>query len=36
MVDVDIAKDQLDLLLNEYYLHPNGQIPAYNWVFGDM
>ena len=36
LVDVDFAKDQLDLLLKEYYLHPNGQIPAYEWAFGDV
>lgn len=36
MVDVDFAKQQLDLLLRELYLHPNGQIPAYEWNFGDV
>lgn len=36
LVDVDFAKDQLELLLKEYYLHPNGQIPAYEWSFGDV
>jgi hypothetical protein len=36
MVDPDFAKDQLLLLLNESYLHPNGQIPAYEWNFGDV
>jgi hypothetical protein len=35
LVDVDFAKDQLELLLSEDYLHPNGQIPAYEWAFGD-
>ncbi len=35
-VDVDFAKDQLDLMLREYYMHPNGQIPAYEWNFGDV
>ena len=35
-VDVDFAKDQLDLMLREFYLHPNGQIPAYEWNFGDV
>ncbi len=35
LVDVDFAKDQLELLLKEYYMHPNGQIPAYEWAFGD-
>jgi hypothetical protein len=36
LVDVDFAKDQIELLLKEYYLHPNGQIPAYEWSFGDV
>jgi mannosylglycerate hydrolase MGH1-like protein len=35
-VDVDFAKGQLDLLLQEYYLHPSGQIPAYEWNFSDV
>jgi hypothetical protein len=35
-VDVDYAYDQLDLLLREMYLHPIGQIPAYEWNFGDV
>ena len=35
-VDVDFAKQQLDLLLQEYFLHPTGQIPAYEWNFGDV
>jgi hypothetical protein len=35
-VDVDFAKEQLDMLLNETYLHPSGQIPAYEWNFGDV
>ncbi len=34
--DVDFAKNQLDLLLRETYLHPNGQIPAYEWNFSDV
>jgi mannosylglycerate hydrolase MGH1-like protein len=34
-VDPDFAADQLDLLLRERYTHPNGQIPAYEWNFGD-
>ena len=33
-VDVDFAKEQLDLLLQENFLHPTGQIPAYEWNFG--
>jgi len=36
MVDPDFAKEQLDLLLRERYVHPNGQIPAYEWNFGDV
>jgi hypothetical protein len=36
MVDIDFAKDQLDLMLRELYLHPSGQIPAYEWNFGDV
>ncbi len=36
MVDLDFAKSQLDLMLRETYLHPNGQIPAYEWNFGDV
>ena len=36
MVDLDFAKQQLDLMLHEVYLHPNGQIPAYEWNFGDV
>ena len=31
LVDVDFAKEQIELLLNERYIHPNGQIPAYEW-----
>ncbi len=36
LVDPDFGKDQLDLMLRETYLHPNGQIPAYEWNFGDV
>jgi len=36
LVDVDFAKDQIELLLKENYLHPNGQIPAYEWAVGDV
>ena len=36
MVDLDFAKQQLTLLLKERYLHPNGQVPAYEWNFGDV
>jgi hypothetical protein len=35
-VDVDFAKEQLELLLQEYFLHPTGQIPASEWNFGDV
>lgn len=36
VVDIAFAKQQLNLMLNELYLHPNGQIPAYEWNFGDV
>ncbi len=36
LVDVDFAKDQIELLLRTEYLHPNGQIPAYEWNFSDV
>src|SRR5438874_8864020 len=36
LVDPEFAKEQLILLLREWYLHPNGQIPAYEWSFGDV
>jgi hypothetical protein len=36
LVDVQFAKDQLVLILREWYMHPNGQIPAYEWNFGDV
>ncbi|MFN8373177.1 MAG: glucosidase [Anaerolineae bacterium] len=36
MVDPEWAKRQLILLLREWYMHPNGQIPAYEWAFGDV
>jgi hypothetical protein len=35
-VDVDFAKEQLDLLLRANYLNPSGQIPAYEWNFSDV
>ena len=37
-VDIDpfFAKEQLILVLQEYYMHPNGQIPAYEWNFSDV
>jgi len=34
--DPDFSKSQLGLLLREWYMHPNGQIPAYEWAFGDV
>jgi hypothetical protein len=36
LVDPDFAKDQLILLLREWYMHPNGQLPAYEWAFSDV
>jgi Glycosyl hydrolase family 63 C-terminal domain len=36
VVDSDFAKEQLLLLLREWYMHPNGQVPAYEWAFGDV
>jgi len=36
IVDPDFAKRQLLLLLREWYMHPNGQRPAYEWAFGDV
>ncbi len=36
VVDPDFAKNQLDLLLRNDYIHPNGQMPAYEWNFGDV
>ncbi|MCB9108117.1 MAG: glucosidase [Anaerolineales bacterium] len=36
MVDPDFAKDQLELMVCQQYLHPNGQIPAYEWNFSDV
>jgi hypothetical protein len=35
-VDIDFAKSQLELMLREIYLHPSGQIPAYEWNFSDV
>jgi len=35
-VDIDFAKEQLRLMTNQVYLHPNGQIPAYEWNFSDV
>ena len=36
MVDAEFAKQQLVLMLRNDYLHPNGQLPAYEWNFGDV
>jgi hypothetical protein len=36
LVDEEFGKQQLDLMLQAQYLHPNGQIPAYEWNFGDV
>ena len=36
LVDEDFGKQQLDLMLHERYLHPNGQLPAYEWNFSDV
>jgi hypothetical protein len=36
IVDSDFAKEQLMLMLREWYMHPNGQLPAYEWAFGDV
>ena len=36
LVDVDFAKEQLRLFLGHHYLHPNGQMPAYEWNFSDV
>ncbi|WP_293019365.1 hypothetical protein [Moorena sp. SIO3I8] len=36
MIDPDFAKNQLDLMTREWYTHPNGQIPAYEWNFSDV
>ncbi len=35
-VDAEFAKSQLLLLTREWYMHPNGQLPAYEWAFGDV
>ena len=36
LIDPDFAKSQLVLLTREWYMHPNGQLPAYEWAFGDV
>jgi hypothetical protein len=36
LVDADFAKQQLLLMTREWYMHPNGELPAYEWAFGDV
>ena len=36
MIDPSFAKSQLKLFLREWYMHPNGQMPAYEWALGDV
>jgi hypothetical protein len=36
LVDEDFSKQQLELMVRESYLHPSGQLPAYEWNFGDV
>ena len=36
LVDAEFAKDQLVLMLREWYMHPNGQLPAYEWAFNEV
>ena len=36
LVDADYAKRQLELMTREWYMHPNGQLPAYEWAFDDV
>ncbi|MEL6911739.1 MAG: glucosidase [Cyanobacteria bacterium J06598_4] len=36
LIDAEFAKNQLDIMTREWYMHPNGQIPAYEWAFGDV
>jgi hypothetical protein len=36
LIDPAFAKSQLELLMGEGYMHPNGQLPAYEWAFGDV
>lgn len=36
LIDTEFAKNQLSLLTKEWYMHPNGQLPAYEWAFGDV
>jgi hypothetical protein len=36
LIDAEFAKSQLVLITREWYMHPNGQLPAYEWSFGDV
>ncbi|MEX2262781.1 MAG: glucosidase [Bryobacteraceae bacterium] len=36
LVDPELAKEQLILMVREWYMHPNGQLPAYEWAYGDV
>lgn len=36
LIDSEFAKTQLDIMTREWYMHPNGQLPAYEWAFGDV
>ncbi|MGC1305581.1 MAG: glucosidase [Phormidesmis sp.] len=36
LIDAAFAKQQLDVMTREWYMHPNGQLPAYEWAFGDV
>ena len=36
LVDAGFSKRQLELMTREWYMHPNGQLPAYEWAFGDV
>ena len=36
LVDPNFAKEQLVLFTREWFMHPNGQMPAYEWMFGDV
>src|SRR5260370_20697084 len=36
LIDPEFAKEQLLQLTREWYMHPNGQLPAYEWAFGDV
>ena len=36
LVDVDFAKEQVEILLTDNYIHPNGQIPACEWAFEEV